>query len=66
MWRRKRIGFLNFKVDNIDQAVDELTNRGVQFEHYEDSPKLTRRVSYATGSRIWVLWLGLKTRPGIF
>ena len=25
---------LNFKVDNIDEAVDELTNRGVRFEHY--------------------------------
>jgi catechol 2,3-dioxygenase-like lactoylglutathione lyase family enzyme len=30
---------LNFVVDNIDQAVDELTNRGVQFEHYDDGPK---------------------------
>jgi catechol 2,3-dioxygenase-like lactoylglutathione lyase family enzyme len=30
---------LNFEVDNIDEAVDELTNRGVQFEHYEDGPK---------------------------
>ncbi|TMC46024.1 MAG: VOC family protein [Chloroflexi bacterium] len=26
---------LNFQVDDIDEAVDELTNRGVQFEHYE-------------------------------
>jgi catechol 2,3-dioxygenase-like lactoylglutathione lyase family enzyme len=25
---------LNFVVDNIDEAVDELTSRGVQFEHY--------------------------------
>ena len=25
---------LNFKVGNIDEAVDELTKRGVQFEHY--------------------------------
>ncbi len=25
---------LNFRVDNIDEAVDELTKRGVQFEHY--------------------------------
>ena len=24
---------LNFVVDNIDEAVDELANRGVQFEH---------------------------------
>jgi catechol 2,3-dioxygenase-like lactoylglutathione lyase family enzyme len=27
---------LNFVVDNIDEAVDELTNRGVRFEHYDD------------------------------
>jgi predicted enzyme related to lactoylglutathione lyase len=26
---------LNFEVDDIDQAVTELTGRGVQFEHYE-------------------------------
>lgn len=26
---------LNFPVSNIEQAVDELTQRGVQFEHYE-------------------------------
>ena len=30
---------LNFEVDNIDDAVDELTNRGVKFEHYKDGPK---------------------------
>ena len=30
---------LNFEVDDIDEAVDELTKRGVQFEHYEDGPK---------------------------
>lgn len=30
---------LNFVVDTIDEAVDELTNRGVQFEHYEEGPK---------------------------
>jgi catechol 2,3-dioxygenase-like lactoylglutathione lyase family enzyme len=30
---------LNFEVDDIDQAVDELSNRGVQFEHYEGDPK---------------------------
>ncbi len=26
---------LNFPVSNIEEAVDELTKRGVQFEHYE-------------------------------
>ena len=30
---------LNFVVDNIDLAVDELTNRGVQFEHYAEGPQ---------------------------
>ncbi len=29
---------LNFVVDDIDEAVDELTSQGVQFEHYEDLP----------------------------
>jgi predicted enzyme related to lactoylglutathione lyase len=27
---------LNFAVADIDQAMDELTNKGVQFEHYKD------------------------------
>jgi len=27
---------LNFPVDDIEQAVDELTSRGVTFEHYEN------------------------------
>ncbi len=26
---------LNFVVEDIDEAVDELTGKGVQFEHYE-------------------------------
>jgi len=26
---------LNFPVDNVDSAVDELTNLGVRFEHYD-------------------------------
>jgi catechol 2,3-dioxygenase-like lactoylglutathione lyase family enzyme len=30
---------LNFVVDNIDGAVDELTKRGVRFEHYKDPLK---------------------------
>jgi catechol 2,3-dioxygenase-like lactoylglutathione lyase family enzyme len=34
---------LNFEVDNIDDAVDELTNRGVQFEHYETGPKTDKK-----------------------
>ena len=27
---------LNFPVDDIDRAVDALTERGVRFEHYDD------------------------------
>ena len=30
---------LNLVVDDIDAAVDELTRRGVQFEHYDNEPK---------------------------
>ena len=32
---------LNFVVDNIDEAVDQLTSQGVEFEHYdgETGPK---------------------------
>jgi catechol 2,3-dioxygenase-like lactoylglutathione lyase family enzyme len=32
---------LNFPVDDIDQAVDELTAKGVAFEHYDDGPLKT-------------------------
>ena len=30
---------LNFVVDDIDAVVDDLTRRGVRFEHYEDGPR---------------------------
>jgi catechol 2,3-dioxygenase-like lactoylglutathione lyase family enzyme len=30
---------LNFVVENIDEAIDQLTGQGVQFEHYENGPK---------------------------
>jgi catechol 2,3-dioxygenase-like lactoylglutathione lyase family enzyme len=30
---------LNFVVNDIDGAVDELASRGVKFEHYTDGPK---------------------------
>ena len=30
---------LNFVVDDIDSAVDALTERGVQFEHYDNGAK---------------------------
>jgi catechol 2,3-dioxygenase-like lactoylglutathione lyase family enzyme len=34
---------LNFVVDDIDRAVDELTGRGVQFEHYDGAAKTDRK-----------------------
>lgn len=30
---------LNFPVNNIDEAVDQLTRAGVRFEHYEGEMK---------------------------
>lgn len=30
---------LNFVVDNIDGAVDELTSKGIEFKHYPGSPQ---------------------------
>jgi catechol 2,3-dioxygenase-like lactoylglutathione lyase family enzyme len=30
---------LNFPVDDIDQAVDELASRGVDFERYDEMPQ---------------------------
>ena len=30
---------LNFVVDNIDEAVDELQNRGVSFDRYQGTPQ---------------------------
>ena len=32
---------LNFKVDDVDAAVDELTKRGVKFEIYNEGPLKT-------------------------
>jgi predicted enzyme related to lactoylglutathione lyase len=46
---------LNFPVDDIDQAVDELTGRGVTFEHYEnmtDDKGIARGISQNRGPDI--------------
>ena len=34
---------LNFVVQKIDEAVDELTNRGVRFEHYDNGTKTDKK-----------------------
>ena len=51
---------LNFLVDDIEGAIDELTARGVRFEHYE-TPKTTPRASIARPK--CARWPGFGTRP---
>jgi len=43
---------LNFPVDDIEQAVDELTSRGVQFERYEGMEQDERGIMRAVGPYI--------------
>ena len=46
---------LNFPVDDIDQAVDELTRKGVTFEHYEnmtDEKGIARGIAQQRGPDI--------------
>jgi len=43
---------LNFEVPNIDQAVDELTKKGIQFERYEGIPADERAISRGEGPAI--------------
>jgi predicted enzyme related to lactoylglutathione lyase len=46
---------LNFPVEDIDQAVDELTGKGVLFEHYEkitDEKGIARGISKNMGPDI--------------
>jgi catechol 2,3-dioxygenase-like lactoylglutathione lyase family enzyme len=46
---------LNFPVDNIDQAVDELTGKGIKLEHYggvTDKKGVARGLSHDRGPDI--------------
>jgi catechol 2,3-dioxygenase-like lactoylglutathione lyase family enzyme len=43
---------LNFPVDDIDAAVDELTTRGVQFERYDGMPQDERGIMREGGPYI--------------
>jgi len=57
---------LNFVVESIDEAVDELTHRGVQFEHYEEGPQTDQRASCAVTPSTWArISRGFKTRLAI-
>jgi catechol 2,3-dioxygenase-like lactoylglutathione lyase family enzyme len=43
---------LNFPVDDIDRAVDELTARGVRFERYDDFDQDEKGISRGDGPNI--------------
>jgi catechol 2,3-dioxygenase-like lactoylglutathione lyase family enzyme len=43
---------LNFPVDDIDKAVDELTARGVQLERYDGTAQDQKRISRGEGPYI--------------
>jgi catechol 2,3-dioxygenase-like lactoylglutathione lyase family enzyme len=46
---------LNFRVDDIDKAVDELTGKGIKFEHYEgltDQTGVARGIGHDRGPDI--------------
>jgi predicted enzyme related to lactoylglutathione lyase len=46
---------LNFPVDDVDEAVDELAARGVRFERYDDFPQDEKGIVRAPG-RPEVAW----------
>ena len=43
---------LNFPVDDVEAAVDALTERGVAFEHYEGAPQDEKGIMHAQGPDI--------------
>ena len=44
----RRHTLLNFPVDDIETAVDELRAAGVEFEHYDEGPVKTNEKGIAT------------------
>jgi predicted enzyme related to lactoylglutathione lyase len=46
---------LNFQVDDVEKAVDELTRRGVQFEHYDMPQIKTDEKGIARGNPV-IAW----------
>lgn len=47
---------LNVPVDDIDGAVDELTNRGVSFESYDEDPITTDEKGISRGEGPRIAW----------
>lgn len=51
-----RFTILNFPVDDIERAVDELTRRGVRFEHYAEDDLKTDEKGIARGDGPLIAW----------
>jgi catechol 2,3-dioxygenase-like lactoylglutathione lyase family enzyme len=47
---------LNFPVDDIDQAVDQLTERGVRFERYDGFEQDEKGIARALGGGPDIAW----------
>ena len=47
---------LNFPVDDVEAAVDELTAKGVSFERYEDTPMATDEKGVFRGGGPLIAW----------
>ena len=47
---------LNFPVDNIEQAVDELSRRGVHFESYDEGDMVTDEKGIFSGGGPKIAW----------
>jgi catechol 2,3-dioxygenase-like lactoylglutathione lyase family enzyme len=47
---------LNFPVDDVEASVDQLTQRGVQFEHYEGTPAETDERGIFRGGGPLIAW----------
>src|SRR5436190_15136997 len=43
---------LNFPVDDVEQAVDELSSRGVRFDHYDGMPQDDKGIMRGQGPDI--------------
>lgn len=47
---------LNFRVEDIERAVDELTRRGVHFEHYDEEDLKTDEKGISRGGGPLIAW----------
>ena len=54
--RRPSFTILNFPVDDIEAAVDQLTARGVGFERYEGTPAATDEKGIFRGGGPLIAW----------